>query len=201
MGKVVFDTSMSLDGFMTGANRRPDQALGDEGERLHDWAFGTDEVNRKYLAEAIEDLGAVIAGRTTYDDSVKYWGADGPTGPARRPVFVVTHKAPTDSPAGGVYTFVTGGLEQALKLARAAAGEKTISVMGGASLGQQFIAAGLVDEIQIHLVPVLFGSGTRMFENLGSEHVWLESTEVIHTPAANHLRFRVVPRSVRRPES
>jgi dihydrofolate reductase len=194
MGKVIFDTSMSLDGFMTGANRRPEQPLGDGGEGLHEWAFGADERNRRYLEGAIDTLGAVIAGRTTYEDSLQWWGANGPTGPARRPVFVVTHKAPAQSPDGGVYTFVTGGLESALAQARAAAGDKNISIMGGASLGQQYIAAGLIDEIQIHLVPVLFGSGTRMFEQLGDEHIRLEPVEVIDTPAATHLRYRVVRR-------
>jgi len=194
MGKVIFDTSMSLDGFMTGANRRPEQPLGDGGEGLHEWAFGGDERNRRYLEGAIDKLGAVIAGRTTYEDSLRWWGANGPTGPARRPVFVVTHKAPAQSPQGGVYMFVTGGLESALAQARAAAGDKNISIMGGASLGQQYIAAGLIDEIQIHLVPVLFGSGTRMFERLGDEHIRLEPAEVIDTPAATHLRYRVVRR-------
>jgi dihydrofolate reductase len=194
MGKVIFDTSMSLDGFMTGANRRAEQPLGDGGEGLHEWAFGADERNRSYLEGAIDTLGAVIAGRTTYEDSLRWWGANGPTGPARRPVFVVTHEAPAQSPPGGVYTFVTDGLESALAQARAAAGDKNISIMGGASLGQQYIAAGLIDEIQIHLVPVLFGSGTRMFERLGDEHIRLEPAEVIDTPAATHLRYRVVRR-------
>jgi dihydrofolate reductase len=192
MGKVIFDTSMSLDGFMTGANRTADQPLGDGGERLHDWAIQPDEQNLAYLTGAIEALGAVITGRTNYEDSIRWWGANGPTGPARRPVFVVTHRAPADSPAGGVYTFVTGGIEAALKQARAAAGEKNVCVMGGANVGQQYIAAGLIDEIVIHLAPVVFGSGTRMFEHLGSAHIQLESTEVIHTPAATHLHFRVV---------
>ena len=195
MGKVSFDTSMSLDGFMTAANVRAEEPLGDGGERLHEWAMGGDDSrNREYLEAAIGALGAVICGRTTYDASVPWWGADGPSGPARRPVFVVTHEAPAESPAGGVYTFATGGIESALEQAQAAAGDKDVTVMGGASLGRQFIAAGLVDEIQIHLVPVLFGAGTRMFEHLGGEHIHLEPAEVIETPAAVHLRYRVAGR-------
>ncbi len=118
-------------------------------------------------------------------------GPDGPTGPARRPVFVVTHEAPSETPEGGVYTFVTDGIESALEQAKAAAGDKTVSVMGGASIGQQYIAAGLVDEIQIHLIPVLFGSGIRMFEHLGNEHIQLKIAEVIESGSAIHLRFRV----------
>ncbi len=192
MSKVIFDISMSLDGFITAANVRPDEPMGDGGERLHDWALnGEDERNRRYLEEAVAALGAVIVGRTTYDQSVPWWGADGPTGSARRPVFVLTHHAPAESPEGGVYTFVTGGLEDALEQARAAAGDKTVAVGGGAETARQYIGAGLVDEIGIHLVPVLFGSGTRLFEPLSSDHIELEPIETIETPAATHLRFRV----------
>jgi dihydrofolate reductase len=95
-------------------------------------------------------------------------------------------------PEGGVYTFVTDGIESALEEAKVAAGDQDVAVMGGAEIGQQFIRAGLVDEISIHLVPVLFGSGTRLFEHLSNEHIQLETTEVIETPEATHLRFRVV---------
>lgn len=189
---VVFDISMSIDGYVTASNQSAAEPMGEGGLVLHEWAFGEDEQNREYLAAAIGGLGAVIAGRRTYDDSVPWWGADGPSGPARRPVFVVTHRAPADSPDGGVYTFVTDGIENALRRAKAAAGDATVTVMGGASLGQQYIAAGLVDEIQIHLVPVLLGSGTRMFDNLKIDHIRLEPVEAIRTPAATHLRFRVV---------
>jgi dihydrofolate reductase len=192
MTNVIFDISMSLDGFVTAANVRPEQPLGEGGQKLHEWAFGDDERNRELLAKAVNFVGAVIAGRRTYDLSVASWGADGPAGPARVPVFVVTHAMPEDAPDGGVYTFVTDGIESALQQAKAAAGEKTVAVMGGAEIGQQFIRAGLVDEISIHLVPVLFGSGTRMFENLGGEHIQLESAGVIETPEATHLRFRIV---------
>jgi len=135
---------------------------------------------------------AVITGRDTYDTSVPSWGPDGPSGPARRPVFVVTHGAPAESPEGGVYTFVTDGIESELEQAREAAGKQDVCVMGGASIGQQYIAAGLVDEISIHLVPVLFGSGTPMFDHLGDEHIHLEVVEVVDTRAAIHTRFRVV---------
>jgi dihydrofolate reductase len=192
MTSVIFDISMSLDGFVTAANVRPEEPLGDGGQRLHEWAFGEDERNRELLAEAVNFVGAVIAGRRTYDLSVTSWGADGPAGPARVPVFVVTHAEPEEVPEGGVYTFVTAGIESALEQAKAVAGEKTVAVMGGAEIGQQFIRAGLVDEISIHLVPVLLGGGTRMFEHLGGEHIRLENAGVIETPEATHLRFRIV---------
>jgi dihydrofolate reductase len=189
MAKIVFDTSMSLDGFMTGPGQTADEPLGRGGLRLHEWAFGGDETNQQLMADALADQGAVICGRRTYDTS--RWGADGPTGPARRPVFVVTHQAPAESPADGVYTFVTDGLESALKQASAVAGDRDVSIMGGADIGRQYIAAGLVDEISIHLVPVLFGAGTRMFDDR-TDHVRLEAVDVVPTPAATHLRYRIV---------
>jgi dihydrofolate reductase len=191
MSTVVFDISMSLDGFVTASGRRPEEPMGDGGLKLVEWAFGEDERNREFFERSISELGAVIAGRETYDTSLPWWRADGPTGSARRPVFVVTHEAPAESPEGGVYTFVTDGIESALERAKAAADGKIVTVMGGASIGQQYIRAGLVDELSIHLVPVLFGGGTRMFEHLGGEHIQLETVEVIETPAATHMRFRI----------
>jgi dihydrofolate reductase len=190
MGKVIFDMSMSLDGFVKASNATPEQPLGDGGERLHEWGFGEDERDREVLAGGVEGSGAIIAGRRTYDDSLPWWGADGPHPPTR--VFVVTHEAPDAVPEGGVYAFVTDGIESALEQAKAAAGDKNVAVMGGPDIGRQFIEAGLVDEIGVHLVPVLFGSGTRMFEHLGGEHIQLETTSVIETAAATHLRFRIV---------
>jgi dihydrofolate reductase len=192
VGKVIFDISMSLDGSITASNRRPEEPMGDGGQRLPEWAFGEDERNSKLLADAVANLGAVIAGRITYDSSVPWWGANGPTGSARRPVFVVTNEAPNVSPEGGVYTFVTDGIESALEQARSVARDKDVTVMGGAKVGQQYIAAGLIDEISIHLVPVLFHSGTRMFEHLEGEHIQLEPAWVIETTSAIHLRFRII---------
>ena len=191
VGKVIFDMSMSLDGFVTGPNVRPEEPNGDGGQLLTEWAFGDDERDREILAELGKSLGAIIAGRRTYDLSVPWWGADGPTGPARVPVFVVTHAEPEDTPDGGVYSFVTGGIESALERAKAVAGEKDVAVMGGADTGAQYVRAGLVDEISVHLVPMLLGSGTSMFEHLGGEHIRLLAPEVIETAAATHLRFCV----------
>ncbi len=133
----------------------------------------------------------MICGRRTYDDSVPFWGAEGPTGPARLPVFVVSHGVRADVPEGGVYHFVSGGIEQALAEAKAAAGDKDVSVMGGGEIGQQFIRSGLVDEQSIHLVPILFGGGTRMLENLGERLRELEVIEVVPGPTATHIRYRL----------
>lgn len=191
MSRVIFDISMSLDGFMTAANRTSQEPMGDGGQRLVEWAFGEDERDRAVLTDGVGGLGAVIAGRTTYDTSLPWWGADGPSGPARRPVFIVSHSVPEQIPDGGVYTFVTDGIESALDQARTAAGDKYVTVMGGAQTGQQFIRAGLVDELSIHLVPILLGAGTRMFEGLGDEHITLEPLDTIPSSNATHLRFRI----------
>ena len=188
--EVIFDMSVSLDGFVRASNATPEQPLGDGGERLHEWAFGGDERDREVLARGVQGSGAIIAGRRTYDDSVPFWGAGGPHPPTR--VFVVTHEAPDAVPEGGVYTFVTDGIESAFEQAKAAAGDKNVYVMGGPDTGRQFIEAGLLDEIGVHLVPVLFGSGARMFEHLGSEHIQLETLGVIETSAATHLHYRIV---------
>ena len=191
MGNVIYDISMSLDGFITAANVRPEAGLGDGGERLHDWAFNSpDPRNRELLAKGAS-LGAIISGRHTYDLSVPGWNADGPTGPARVPTVVVSHSVPRDIPNGGVYSFADS-IETALEKAQKAAGDKDVAIMGGANIAAQFLKLGLVDEISIHLVPVLFGSGIRLFEHLGSAHTQLETTDVIETKEATHLRFRVI---------
>ncbi|GAA3122258.1 dihydrofolate reductase family protein [Planomonospora alba] len=195
MSKVIFDISMSLDGFVTASDIRPDEPMGVGGQRLHAWAMGGDERGREILARGAAGIGAVIAGRRTYDTSLPWWGADGPTGPARLPLLVVTHRVPEKVPDGGVYRFVTDGIDSALRQARQAAGGKDVTVMGGADVARQFIRADLIDEIQIHLVPVLFGGGTRLFEHLGDGHIRLEPAEVVESSEATHLRYRVIKRS------
>ncbi|MCI0395911.1 MAG: dihydrofolate reductase family protein [Chloroflexi bacterium] len=190
MGEVIYDISMSLDGFIAAANVRPEAGLGDDGERLHDWGFNSADPRNREIAEAWATTGAVIVGRTTYNLSIPHWGADGPVSAARVPVVVVSHSVPQDIPQGGVYSFVNG-VEAALEKAQKLAGDKDISITGS-NVAQQFITLGLVDEIFIHLVPVLFGSGMRLIEDLGGEHVQLETTEVIETKEAIHLRFRVI---------
>ena len=191
MGKVILDMSMSLDGFVTASNQRPEEPMGDGGLRLLEWALSDeDDRGRELLSRSADALGAVLTGRRTYDTSLPWWGADGPTGERRLPVFVVTHVAPSASRAGGGATCGPARSARAGKRATAAAGDKIVGV-SGARVGQQSIRAGLVDEISVHLVPVLFGSGTRMFEHLGDEHIQLEAVEAIETAATIHLRFRI----------
>jgi dihydrofolate reductase len=189
LGKVIYDKSMSLDGFIAAANMRPEAGLGDDGERLHDWVF-KDPAGMEMVQHEIDDLGAVICGRTTYEMSMPGWGADGPTGAARVPVIVLSHGVPDDVPADGVYAFV-GDTRTALARARETAGDKNISVMG-AETGRQFIDARVVDEISIHVVPVVFGSGTPLFGRGVGEHISLELVGESETPYAKHLRYRVV---------
>lgn len=191
MSAVVFDMSMSLDGYVRAANPRPAEPLGEGGEALHAWAMsGDDAAGRDVLDRGIAGTGAVICGRVTYDGSLPWWGADGPTGSDRLPVFVLTHTAPSDAPAAGVYVFVTTGIEDALALAREAANGKGVTIMGGPAIGNQFLRAGLVDEISIHLVPALFGAGTGLTETLPA-HIELELAEQVSAPSAVHLRYRV----------
>jgi dihydrofolate reductase len=193
MGKVIFDISMSLDGFITGANPHREAGwggLGEGGERLHDWGFNSTDSRNHEIMEWYATIGANIFGRTGYDHSILNWGADGPAGPARIPTVIVSHSVPQDIPKGGVYTFVDS-VEAALETAKKLAGDKDIYITG-ADVAGQFLKRGLIDEISIHLVPVLFGSGTRFFEHLDGEHISLEILKVIQTAEAIHMRFRAM---------
>jgi dihydrofolate reductase len=192
MSNVIYDISMSLDGYVIAGGATVEEPLGKGGERLHEWAMGGDPASRELLEEAVDSAGALICGRRTYDTSMPGWDADGPTGDARLPVFVVTHQAPDESPEGGVYTFVTDGLESAVRQASEVAGDKNIALMGGPDVASQFVKAGLVDQIGIHLVPVLFGGGERLVDLLGADHLQLEVDGVLDTPTATHLRYRIM---------
>jgi dihydrofolate reductase len=204
MGKVAVDISMSLDGFIAGPNAGIEFPLGQGGERLHQWVYGLESWRERHglaggqsnrdaeiLEEAFKNTGAVVMGRRMFDTGEEPWG-DNP--PFHMPVFVVTHHAREKliKEGGTTFTFVTDGIESALEQAQAAAGDQDISVAGGANIIQQFLKAGLLDEMQIHIVPVLLGDGTRLFDELGTDHIELESTWVIESPAVTHLKFRVV---------
>ena len=193
MGKVIFDISMSLDGFITGADPHPEAGwggLGEGGERLHDWGFSSADPRNREILEGYANAGANIFGRTGYDHSILNWGADGPSGAARVPTVIVSHSVPQDVPDGGVYTFVDS-VDAAFETAKKLAGGKDVYIMG-ANVAQQFLKRGLIDEVSIHLVPVVFGSGTRLFEGLDGEHISLEILGVIQTLEAIHMRLRVV---------
>jgi dihydrofolate reductase len=193
MGKVVVHKSMSLDGFVTGPDVRVDQAMGAGGERLHEWMFveDVDPADAQVAAEnySTERVGAVLMGRTHFTVGIGHWGEDGAF---RMPCFVVTHR-PAEPVVTGptTFTFVTDGLGAALGRAQDAAGDKDVNVMG-ASISRQLLAAGLVDEVRINLVPVLLGDGARLFDGLGPDGPRFERTRVVDSPRATHVTYRVV---------
>jgi dihydrofolate reductase len=203
MGKVLVDITTSLDGFVAGRDDGPELPLGEGGERLHEWVFGLaswrephglegGETNRdsEILEEAMGNLGAVVVGRRMFDNA----GGWGDNPPFHVPVFVLTHEArEQEAKEGGTtFTFVTEGVETAIHQAQTAAGDKDVSIGGGANTIQQFLRAGLVDELQVHLAPLLLGGGVRLFDDLGTDEVKLQSTRVVESPAVTHLKFRVV---------
>jgi dihydrofolate reductase len=216
MGKLRFDISMSLDGFIAGPNMRPDVGLGDGGEQLHEWGVGTKAfrdahgddsggttgADHEVILETQGSAGAVIMGRGMFGGGQGPWGEDeawgdwdgwwGDEPPFHGAVFVLTHH-PREQLVKGetTFTFVTDGIESALGQARAAAGDKDVEVAGGANAIQQYLKAGLVDEFQLHVAPVFLGRGVRLFEDLGDERPGLEVTRVIESPAVTHLRYRV----------
>lgn len=193
MGKVVFDMTVSLDGYIAGPDENAGQPLGANGERLHDWISRSAESTEDgaVLGELFTAYGAVIAGRRTFDmsDGPNGWG-DGPLG-KDIPVFVVTHQAPhRDKTGGAVFTFVTEGADSALKQAKDAAGDKDVYVMGGADVARQYVESESLDEIQLHVVPVLLGAGRRLFDALATT-VELDVVRVVSTPHATHIRYRI----------
>lgn len=190
MALVSCSMSMSLDGYVTGPGDSREDPWGRGAEVLHSWLFdqSTPE-DEAILAEMVAGCGAVIMGRRSFDknEGDGGWGDGGPVGDT--PVFVVTHQKPT-KPAPSVFTFVTDGVVSAIEQAKAAAGDKVVG-LHGATVMQQALPLGLVDELVVQLVPVLLGGGTRLFDLL-DDAITLERTSVTPTPAATHLRFRVV---------
>jgi dihydrofolate reductase len=198
MSKVYAEQSMSLDGFTSGPNVRVGNGMGDDGDRLHDWIFdpktgAKTKAGEKFMDEKSSTNGAVIVGKRMFDVGFEPWG-DPP--PFRMPVFVVTHEKrdPLPMKGGTTYNFVTDGIEAALEQARAAAGDKDVLIQGGTDIIRQYLEAGLLDELQIQLIPILFGDGTRLFEGLDPEGIELRKMSSTDTPAATHFRFEVLKR-------
>ena len=196
MGKVIVDLSMSLDGYIAGPNDGPGNPLGDGGEPLFEWmhtdpdAYGTkDFINPPQASREVVDEwfegGAIISGRRTYDIA-NGWGGRHPMGV---PFFVLTHDPPDTDPGEG--TFVTDGIESALEQAQAVAGERSIGLCA-ADVAQQFLRAGLLDEVQVSVAPIILGGGVRLFDASRSGSVELEQTRVIESDGVTHLRYRVV---------
>ena len=204
MGKVVFNMSMSLDGFVAGPNDGPDNGLGYGGEHLFTWYESGDTVYKMpggawqfkvsaasaaVLDEAVQNAGVLVTGRRTFDIA----GAWGGQHPADVPIVVLTHHPPQEwvSKVGSPFAFVSDGIENAIAQAKAIAGEKDVAV-GSATTLQQCLRAGLLDEIAINLAPVVLGGGVRLFEHLAELPVRLEQVEVVDGGDVTHLRYRVV---------
>jgi dihydrofolate reductase len=193
MGTVRSHMSISLDGFVAGPDVSLAQPMGVGGDQLHKWLFDTpgDPDDAQVAAEMFNPAttGAVIMGRRTFEVGKDPWGEDGTF---RLPCFVVTNRPATKLVKGPTsFTFITDGIEAALALAQAAAGERAVNVMG-AQTTRQFLSAALLDEIQLNLVPVLLGKGTRLFEHLADARIELERTRMVASSAMTHLTYRVV---------
>jgi dihydrofolate reductase len=210
MSKLRFEIAMSADGYVAGPNQSEEHPLGEGGMALHEWVFKLDawqqahgrsggEVNpsSQVVEEAMENVGAVIMGRNMFgggpgpwDDSWRGWWGEDP--PFHVPTFVLTHheREPLVMDGGTTFHFVTDGIESALTQAREAAAGKDIRLGGGAEAAQQYLAAGLIDELQLNVVPLLLGEGERLFENVGAD-LTLAQTRVVHTPEVTHIRYKV----------
>jgi dihydrofolate reductase len=208
---LKLEISVSLDGYVAGPNQSVEQPLGEGGEQLHEWVvklaawrephgYEGGEVNDSTpLVEEMESgYGALIMGRNMFGGGPGPWGEEpwrgwwGEEPPFHAPVFVLTHHEREPLTLGETtFTFVTDGIESALEQAREAAGEGDVSIGGGAAAIQQYLAAGLVDQMQLNVVPVLLGGGTRLFEDGVGAGLDLEQTLVVDTPDVTHLRYRI----------
>jgi dihydrofolate reductase len=197
MTKVAAGITVSLDGYIAGPNDGPGRGLGDNGEQLHYWVFGgpwsyeappTGEAtgtDKQFLDQGINRVGASIGGRNTYE-AAEAWGGKNPFGV---PFFILTHR-PEDAPEDAGFTFVNG-LDEAIAQARQAAGDKDVFVMGGADVIRQALRAGHVEELSISIAPVVLGAGKRLFDDFDQE-VGLEHLNVLQSPFATHITYRVV---------
>ncbi|HXJ63220.1 MAG TPA: dihydrofolate reductase family protein [Actinomycetota bacterium] len=198
MTKVIAGITISVDGYVTGPNDGPEQGLGEGGERLHYWVFGgpwtygsgtegeATGADKEFIDGIFARIGAVVGGRGTYR-AADAWGGSNPFG---MPFFIVTHHPEDAPPPEAGFTFVSG-LDEALARAREAAGDKDVSVMGGADVIRQALRDGHVDELTISIAPVVLGGGKRLFEGF-DESFDLEVLEVLHSSFATHMRYRVL---------
>jgi dihydrofolate reductase len=212
MARLRFEISISLDGFVAGPNQSEENPLGEGGTQLHEWVVklaawraphgregGEVTASSPLLEEAMANAGAVVMGRNMFGGGPGPWGDDpwngwwGDEPPFHVPVFVLTHheRAPLEMRGGTTFTFVTDGIESALAQAKEAAGERSVSLGGGAEVARQYLSAGLVDELQLNVVPVLLGAGERLFDDGAGAGLGLEPVLVVETPDVTHLRYRI----------
>ncbi len=213
MAKLRFKIAMSLDGFVAGPNPSVDNPLGEGGMQLHEWVFeleawrkphgregGAVNASTPVVEASLENVGATIMGRNMFGGGTGPWGADpwdgwwGDDPPFHTPVFVLTHhgREPLEKQGDTTFHFVCDGIESALAQAKEAAGGKDVTLGGGANVAQQYLAAGLIDEMLLSVVPVLLGGGTRLFENVPAGDLKLDPIQVVDAPGVTHLRYRVV---------
>jgi dihydrofolate reductase len=197
MTNVTCDIAMSMDGFVAGPNQSLADPIGEGGDRLHRWMFEEPDANAAAI-DAITSAGAYIMGRNMFgpgrggwDEEWKGWWGDEP--PYHAQVFVLTHhpRAPLPMQGGTTFYFVTDGVESALALAREAADDRTVAIAGGAATVNQYLAAGLIEELRLHVAPVLLGAGERLFEGVGDLN--LELLDTSGTELVAHLTYRIVP--------
>jgi dihydrofolate reductase len=212
MGKLRFEIAISLDGYVAGPNQSEEHPLGEGGMQLHEWVFelaawrerhgregGVVNASTPLIEESWSGVGAGIMGRNMFGGGPGPWDADDPwqgwwgeDPPFHMPIFVLTHHEREPLTLGDTtFTFVTDGIESALDRARAAAGELDVTIGGGAETGRQYIAAGLVDQLQLNVAPVLLGDGARLFEDGAGAGLELEPALVVDAPGVTHLRYRV----------
>jgi dihydrofolate reductase len=210
MSSVICHISISLDGFVAGPNQSAENPIGEGGMRLHEWIFQTDSWRQQHgleggerttdsevVEEVVRGVGAYIMGRKMFgggdgqwDEAWTGWWGEEP--PFHAPVFVLTHHPREQLPmrGGTTFTFVTDGIESALAQARAAAGQGDVAIAGGASAIQQYLAAGMLDELYLHIVPIVLGAGERLLEGVGDPQ--LEPVQVVASPAVTHVKYRVI---------
>lgn len=190
MSKIIVDVSVSLDGFMAGQNVSAAYPMGERGDQLHRWLFGDppNDIDSAIVKRLFAGIGAVVLGRRTFEIGFDEWDQQTPF-PA--PTFVVTHRAKDPLPtSSGTFTFVTEGAAAAVEQARAAAGEKNVAVMGG-EITQELIRLGLIDELHIHMIPLLLGDGLRLFDNLGRKQIEFGLAETTPSAEVTHLIYRL----------
>jgi dihydrofolate reductase len=204
MGKVFFDVGMSLDGFMAGSNAGIKNPLGDGGIKIHDWMFKqkaflehlkleggeTNNLDNDLIDQTFKRIGANILGKRMFEEGEANWPEEAPF---HCPVYVLTKekREPWQRPGGTAFYFANDNIKQVLEKARKAAGDKDVRISGGAKTIQQYLNAGLIDEFNIHIVPIMIGRGVRLFENIEKENFSLEISEVINSPMVAHLFYTV----------
>lgn len=199
MSKLRYSASISLDGFAAGPDQSPEHPLGVGGRALHNWVREQSPSSR-VLEEDDRGVGALIMGRNMFGGGPGPWGAEpwggwwGSNPPFHLPVFVLTHhpRPRLECEDGTTFTFVTDGLHAALALATEAADGQHVDICGGATVAKQYLAAGLLDEILLHLVPTFLGAGVRLFDDGSLEEVTLEQVFVVEAPGVTHLKYRVL---------